>query len=87
MDKDGTTSIYMCSAPLDETWNGVMVYRKRAGCFQMSSTMLIEDLSLLEKPKRTRKSHSKVRTGCLTCKCVNTFVRPDLHSTDPAKNS
>ncbi|KAK4936898.1 hypothetical protein LTR10_022355 [Elasticomyces elasticus] len=34
----------------------------------MSSTVVIEDLPLLEKPKRTRKTHNKVRTGCLTCK-------------------
>ncbi|KIX00509.1 uncharacterized protein Z518_10649 [Rhinocladiella mackenziei CBS 650.93] len=30
--------------------------------------MLIEERSLIEKPKRTRKTHNKVRTGCLTCK-------------------
>ncbi|OAL24121.1 hypothetical protein AYO20_10733 [Fonsecaea nubica] len=26
------------------------------------------DLPLMEKPKRTRKTHHKVRTGCITCK-------------------
>ncbi len=36
----------------------------------MSATMLVEDLPVLEKPKRTRKTHNKVRTGCLTCKYV-----------------
>ncbi|OAP62376.1 hypothetical protein AYL99_04579 [Fonsecaea erecta] len=34
----------------------------------MSATAIIENLPVLEKPKRTRKTHNKVRTGCITCK-------------------
>lgn len=33
--------------------------------------MLIEKLPAVEQPKRTRKTHNKVRTGCLTCKYGN----------------
>ncbi|EXJ63610.1 uncharacterized protein A1O5_11371 [Cladophialophora psammophila CBS 110553] len=34
----------------------------------MTTIALIEDLPVMEKPKRTRKTHHKVRTGCITCK-------------------
>ncbi|EXJ79157.1 hypothetical protein A1O3_08658 [Capronia epimyces CBS 606.96] len=37
----------------------------------MTQTLLMEDSpqsSVPEKPKRTRKTHNKVRSGCLTCK-------------------
>lgn len=36
----------------------------------MATTTLVEEVPESDKPKRTRKTHNKVRTGCLTCKYV-----------------
>ncbi|ETI28892.1 hypothetical protein G647_01344 [Cladophialophora carrionii CBS 160.54] len=34
----------------------------------MSATAVTENLPIMEKQKKTRKTHHKVRTGCITCK-------------------
>lgn len=44
----------------------------------MTAPVMIEDITSQEKPKRTRKSHNKVRSGCLTCK----YDRPALLDRD-----
>ena len=65
----------------------------------MSSTVSVEAI-ISDKPKRTRKTHNKVRSGCITCKirrkkcgeekpscqrCVSTGRKCDGYETAPPK--
>ena len=65
----------------------------------MSSTTFVETI-INEKPKRSRRTHNKVRTGCLTCKirrkkcdeekpacrrCLSTGRKCDGYETTPAR--